>query len=105
MASKKTTNELQLLSKRLLKASAAVASGSGSATDLTPVYTAISGKANTVHTHTLSALTQSGATTNQVPQWNGTAWVPATVSTPSNVEGGNASSIPVIGLAYDGGSA
>jgi hypothetical protein len=32
------------------------------------------------HTHPLSALTQSGATTGQVPQWNGTAWVPATVS-------------------------
>ena len=78
---------------------------SGSSTDLTPVYAAISGKANTVHTHALSSLTQSGATTNQVPQWNGTAWVPATVSTPSNVEGGNASSIPVVGLTYDGGSA
>jgi hypothetical protein len=32
------------------------------------------------HTHPLSDLSQSGATTNQVPQWNGTAWVPATVS-------------------------
>ena len=32
------------------------------------------------HTHTLSNLTQSGATTNQIIQWNGTAWVPATVS-------------------------
>lgn len=30
------------------------------------------------HTHALSALTQSGATTGQVAQWNGTAWVPAT---------------------------
>ena len=30
------------------------------------------------HTHTLSNLTQSGATTGQVAQWNGTAWVPAT---------------------------
>lgn len=34
----------------------------------------------TAHTHPLSDLTQSGATTNQVPQWNGSAWVPATVS-------------------------
>lgn len=34
----------------------------------------------TAHTHPLSDLTQSGATMNQVPQWNGTAWVPATVS-------------------------
>lgn len=30
------------------------------------------------HTHPLSALTQSSATTGQVPQWNGSAWVPAT---------------------------
>jgi len=30
------------------------------------------------HTHPLSALTVSGATTGQVPQWNGSAWVPAT---------------------------
>lgn len=28
----------------------------------------------------LRQLSQSGATTNQVPQWNGSAWVPATVS-------------------------
>jgi len=32
------------------------------------------------HTHSLSNLTQSSATTGQVAQWNGTAWVPATVS-------------------------
>lgn len=31
-----------------------------------------------IHTHPLSALTQSGATTNQIIQWNGTAWVPVT---------------------------
>jgi hypothetical protein len=70
--------------------------------------TALNGKADLVHTHTLSALTQSGATLNQVPQWSGSAWVPATVSggsSPSNVDGGNASSIPVVGLTYDGGSA
>jgi hypothetical protein len=36
--------------------------------------------APSAHTHPLSDLSQSGATTNQVPQWNGTAWVPATVS-------------------------
>ena len=34
--------------------------------------------APSAHTHTLSNLTQSGATTGQVAQWNGTAWVPAT---------------------------
>lgn len=32
------------------------------------------------HTHALSALTQSGATTGQVPEWSGSAWVPATPS-------------------------
>jgi hypothetical protein len=32
------------------------------------------------HTHSVSQLTQSGATTNQVLQWNGAAWVPATIS-------------------------
>lgn len=65
-------------------------------------------KADLVHTHPLSNLTQSGATLNQMPQWNGSAWVPATVSTgssPSNIDGGNAASIPVVGLIYDGGSA
>ena len=36
--------------------------------------------AATSHTHTLSNLTQSGATTNQIIQWNGTNWVPATAS-------------------------
>jgi hypothetical protein len=32
------------------------------------------------HTHPLSPLTQSGATTGQVASWNGSAWAPATVS-------------------------
>jgi hypothetical protein len=76
--------------------------------DVTNLATSLSGKADSVHTHTLSSLTQSGAALNQVPQWSGSAWVPATVSggsSPSNVDGGNASSIPVVGLTYDGGSA
>ena len=30
------------------------------------------------HTHALSNLTQSGATSGQIAQWNGTAWVPVT---------------------------
>lgn len=30
------------------------------------------------HTHALSELTQSGATTGQIVQWNGTNWVPVT---------------------------
>ena len=31
------------------------------------------------HTHTLSELQQSGATTNQVPKWSGTQWQPGNV--------------------------
>jgi hypothetical protein len=43
----------------------------------------------------LSKLGQSGAATNQVPQWNGSTWVPATVS-------GGGSSLPnVIGEIYN----
>ena len=38
------------------------------------------------HTHTLSDLTQSSATSGQVPSWNGTAWVP---TTPSSGGGGS----------------
>jgi len=34
----------------------------------------------TAHTHSLGDLTQSSASPNQVPQWNGTNWVPATLS-------------------------
>jgi hypothetical protein len=41
---------------------------------------ALNGKAPTIHTHPLSAITQSGAATGQVPQWNGTNYVPATIS-------------------------
>ncbi len=40
--------------------------------------TALSGKAATVHTHALSDITQSGASSGQVPEWSGTAWVPTT---------------------------
>jgi hypothetical protein len=51
-------------------------------------YSALSGVPSTfvpsAHTHPLSELSQSGATTNQVPQWNGSAWVPATVSSGSS---------------------
>ena len=35
-------------------------------------------KADASHTHTLSNLTQSGATSGQVATWNGSAWAPAT---------------------------
>src|SRR5271156_3023806 len=45
----------------------------------------------------LSQLTQSGATTNQVIQWNGTAWVPATVAGGSGV-----TSVATAGIATGG---
>lgn len=38
------------------------------------------GAAAASHTHNVSDLLQSGATTNQILQWNGTAWVPVTFS-------------------------
>jgi hypothetical protein len=51
-------------------------------------YSSLSGVPSTFapssHTHPLSDLSQSGAATNQVAQWNGTAWVPATVSSGSS---------------------
>jgi hypothetical protein len=74
----------------------------------TALTSGLASKADLVHTHTLSNLTQSSAAIGQVPQWSGSAWVPTTVSggsSPSNVDGGSASSIPVVGLTYDGGSA
>ncbi|KAK6033562.1 tape measure domain protein [Ostertagia ostertagi] len=49
--------------------------------EVTNLVSDLAGKAPTSHNHTLSQLSQSGATTNQVAQWNGSAWVPATVST------------------------
>ena len=52
----------------------------GTLSNQTDLQNALNGKANTAHTHSLSDLTQSGATSGQVPQWNGSAWVPATVS-------------------------
>lgn len=52
--------------------------GSGGA----PAWADITGKPATfppeAHTQALSTLTQSGATTGQVAQWNGSVWVPAT---------------------------
>jgi hypothetical protein len=45
----------------------------------------------------LSQLLQSGATTNQVPQWNGTAWVPATVA-----GGGGTSATIAVGTTTTG---
>jgi hypothetical protein len=54
-------------------------------------WDSVSGKpstfAPTTHTHLLSQLTQSSATTGQVATWNGTAWVPQTPSaiTPASI--------------------
>ena len=44
----------------------------------TSTQTALNGKANSSHTHALSDLTQSSATTGQVATWNGSSWVAAT---------------------------
>jgi hypothetical protein len=44
--------------------------------DITGLETALLGKANATHTHPLSDLPASGATTGQVPTFNGTSWVP-----------------------------
>ncbi len=62
-------------------ASGAVNWGSigGTLSDQTDLNSALAGKAPTAHTHALSDLTQSGATTNQVPRWNGSAWVPTSI--------------------------
>lgn len=58
----------------------------------TATQTALNGKANTSHNHSLADITQSGATSGQVPTWNGSAWV---AQTPSGGGGGitNAQSI------------
>lgn len=45
--------------------------------DVTGLQAALDAKAALAHTHALSQLTQSGATTGQVVKWNGSAWVPA----------------------------
>jgi hypothetical protein len=50
-------------------------------------WSGVTGKPNTFapssHTHPVSDLTQSGAATGNVLQWNGTAWVPAAPSSSS----------------------
>ena len=38
-----------------------------------------------VHSHSLSELSQSGAAPGQVPQWNGSAWAPASISAGGSV--------------------
>jgi hypothetical protein len=51
-------------------------------------------KAPNAHTHPLSELTQSGATTGQVATWNGAAWAPATPT-----GGGGSGSVTSVGLS------
>lgn len=43
------------------------------------------GAAATSHTHTLSDISQSGATTGQYAKWDGSAWVPDTISASGTV--------------------
>jgi len=45
--------------------------------------------APSTHTHALSSLTQSSATTGQVIAWNGTAWAAATPGSAGDVDGGD----------------
>lgn len=51
-----------------------------------PSWTAITGKPSTFPT-TLAQIGQSGAITGQVPQWNGSSWVPANVSAGGDTTG------------------
>ena len=56
------------------------------------------GAAATSHTHTLADLSQSSATTGQVPTWNGTAWAAATPSV-----GGGSYTLPTASESVLGG--
>jgi hypothetical protein len=49
----------------------------GTLSDQTDLQTELDGKAATSHTHALSDITQSSATSGQVPKWNGSAWAAA----------------------------
>lgn len=58
----------------------AAADAAVAATAASNLASGLAGKANSSHTHALADLTQSGATTGQIVQWNGAAWVPVTFS-------------------------
>ena len=45
--------------------------------DVTGLQDELDGKAEAVHSHALSDLAQSGASTGQIARWNGSAWVPS----------------------------
>ena len=64
----------------------------------TATQTALDGKAATSHTHSLANITQSSATTGQVPTWNGTAW---SAETPSG--GGSSYTLPTASSSVLGG--
>lgn len=57
-------------------------------TATTPTWAQVGGASGSfaplVHTHSLTAVTQSGATTGQVPSWSGSAWVPASLPAATN---------------------
>jgi hypothetical protein len=54
--------------------------GTQAISTVTGLQTALDGKAAVSHTHPLSEITQSSATSGQVATWNGSAWVPSTPS-------------------------
>ena len=51
----------------------------------TEMNNALAAKTDTSHTHPLSKISQSGATTGQVPTWNGSVYAPATPSAGGSV--------------------
>lgn len=54
----------------------------------------LSGKSDVGHTHPLSDIQQSGATSGQVPSWDGSAWVPVDQSGGTgNIDGGTPDSV------------
>lgn len=52
----------------------------------------------------LSALSQSAATTGQVPQWNGSAWVAATVSMMGSGEANTGANVGTLGVGVAAGT-
>lgn len=59
------------------------------------------GAAATSHTHPLSDLTQSSATTGQVPRWDGSAWVAATIASGITWQTVSANTTMTTGNAYN----
>jgi hypothetical protein len=87
MSSSKALQQQQLLNKKLqtllsssLKKTTELTVALETKVQTTKFEAMLEEKAGVTHTHTLSNLTQSGATLNQVPQWNGSAWAAASVA-------------------------